>query len=554
MSSLPRLATLFEGAAFGIAVLDLEGTVRDANGVFQAAYGMESSDLLRDHKSEFTALIRGERPLLEFEQETRTAGGDGSWMSCSLSRLKDERGTTRGALCMVRDITLVKETEQRMLHDMTHDALTGLPNRLLFESKLREQLAMLRSSEPASFGVLLLDIDHFREINESFGHDAAELIVSQVGQRLVAAIGAHDLVARVGSDQFAILAYSQGNPKRVEITARHLFSALAKPLTLGNRTVYVSASVGVANGSTKYERAEDMIRDAQIATRYAKTSGGSRTAIFDATMAERAEKRLRLSTDMRAGLQRGEFFLLYQPIVRLDTGEFTGCEALLRWNHPKEGIVSPTDFMPTAEQLGLSTQIGRLVARLACAQLAAWRDERGLEIRMNVNVAWPDLLEAEFEQSLIAVTRDYRVKPEQLMLEITENIVLNPDGRATQVVERLRRDGFGVCIDDFGTGYSSLHYLQRFRIDGMKIDRSFVSGPDGGVASEPIIRALLTLADGFGLRVVAEGIETERQRDALRAAGCRYGQGFFFAKPLTSEELVAKYPAAFAAHAPCQSG
>ena len=554
MSSLPKLATLFEGAAFGIAVLDLEGTVRDSNGVFQAKYGMESSDLLRDHQDDFTALIRGERALLEFEQETRTAGGDGSWMSCSLSRLRDERGTTRGALCMVRDITLVKETEQRMLHDMTHDSLTGLPNRLLFESKLREQLAMQQTSTPASFGVLLLDIDHFREINEGFGHDAAELIVSQVGQRLVAAVGSHDLVARVGADQFAILASSQGNPKHVETTVRHLFSALAKPLALGNRTVYVSASVGVANSSAGYERGEEMMRDAQIATRYAKSSGGSRTAIFNPAMAERAEKRLRLSTDMRAGLERGEFFLLYQPIVQLDTGEFTGCEALLRWKHPKEGVISPTEFMPTAEQLGLSTQIGRLVARLACSRLAAWRDERGLDIRMNVNVAWPDLLEAEFEQSLMAVTREHKVKPEQLTLEVTENIVLDPDGRATQVVERLRHDGFAVCIDDFGTGYSSLHYLQRFRIDGMKIDRSFVSGPEGGVASEPIIRALMTLADGFGVRVVAEGIETERQRDVLLAAGCRYGQGFLFAKPLTPEALVTKYPAAFAARAPCQSG
>jgi len=554
VSSLPKLATLFEGAAFGIAVLDLEGTVRDSNGVFQAKYGMESSDLLRDHQDDFTALIRGERALLEFEQETRTAGGDGSWMSCSLSRLRDERGTTRGALCMVRDITLVKETEQRMLHDMTHDSLTGLPNRLLFESKLREQLAMQQTSTPASFGVLLLDIDHFREINEGFGHDAAELIVSQVGQRLVAAVGSHDLVARVGADQFAILASSQGNPKHVETTVRHLFSALAKPLALGNRTVYVSASVGVANSSAGYERGEEMMRDAQIATRYAKSSGGSRTAIFNPAMAERAEKRLRLSTDMRAGLERGEFFLLYQPIVQLDTGEFTGCEALLRWKHPKEGVISPTEFMPTAEQLGLSTQIGRLVARLACSRLAAWRDERGLDIRMNVNVAWPDLLEAEFEQSLMAVTREHKVKPEQLTLEVTENIVLDPDGRATQVVERLRHDGFAVCIDDFGTGYSSLHYLQRFRIDGMKIDRSFVSGPEGGVASEPIIRALMTLADGFGVRVVAEGIETERQRDVLLAAGCRYGQGFLFAKPLTPEALVTKYPAAFAARAPCQSG
>jgi len=554
VSSLPNLATVFEGAAFGIAVLDLEGAVRDSNAVFRKAYGDSSGDLLRDHEAEFASLLQGNRPHLEFEQQVRSAGGDGMWTACSLSRLKDDRGNVRGAICLLRDVTHVKETEQRMLHDMTHDPLTGMPNRLLFESKLREQLAALQTEVPTSFGVLMLDIDHFREINEGFGHDAGEFVVSQIGQRLTATMGAHDLIARIGADQFAILACSQGNPKHVETTTRHLFSALAKPLTIGARTVYVSASVGVALGSPAYQRAEDLVRDAQIATRYAKASGGSRTAIFDAKMAERAEERLQLSSDMRAGLERGEFFLLYQPIVHLETGEFTGCEALLRWKHPTEGIISPTEFIPLAEQLGLSTQIGRLVARLACRQIAAWRDERSLEIHMNVNVAWPDLLEAEFEQSLIAVTSEFKVKPSQLMLEITENIVLNPDGKATQVVERLRQHGFGVCIDDFGTGYSSLHYLQRFHIDAMKIDRSFICGPGEELASEPIVRALMTLADGFDVRVVAEGIETERQRHALLAAGCRYGQGFLFSRPRTAEELAATYPAAFGAQAPCQSG
>lgn len=549
MSSLPQLATLFEGADFGIAVLDLEGVLRDSNAVFRKAYGDSSADLLRDHEADFAALLQGNRPHLEFEQQARTAAGDGMWTACSLSRLKDERGNVRGAICLLRDVTRVRETEQRLLHDMLHDPLTGMPNRLLFESKLREQLADSRNAQPASHAVLMLDIDHFREINEGFGHDSGEFVVTQVGKRLAAAVGAEDVVARIGTDQFAILARSRENAKHVEGIGRRLFSALAKPLEIGSRTVYVSASVGVAMVTPAYRRAEEIMRDAQIATRYAKSSGGSRTAIFDSAMAQRAEQRLQLSNDMRAGLERGEFYLVYQPIVRLDDGEFTGCEALLRWQHPMQGLLPPAEFIPLAEQMGLSTQIGRVVTRLACRQLAAWRDERGLEVRMNVNVAWPDLLEAEFEQSLITVTREFNIKPAQLTLEITENIVLNPGGRATLLVERLRQLGFGICIDDFGTGYSSLHYLQRFKIDAMKIDRSFVCGEEGEVASEPIIKALMTLADGFGVRVVAEGIETQRQNDVLRAAGCRYGQGFYFAKPLSPEDLAGKYPAAFAGSA-----
>jgi len=546
VTKFAHLATVFDGAAFGIALLWHDGSVLDSNAAYRAMYGDNADALLRDHEAEFAELVHGKRDLLEFDQRATKGAGEESWATCTFSRVHEEDGKPYGAICMIRDITNVRENEQRILHDMTHDPLTGMPNRLLFESKLREQLAETRGARPASLAVLMLDIDHFREINEGFGHDSGEFVVSQVGQRLGAAVGMDDVVARIGTDQFGILARSADNAQHVEATARRLFSALAKPLELGTRTVYVSASVGIAAVAPSYQRAEDVMHDAQIATRYAKASGGSRTAIFDSEMALRAEQRLQLSNDMRAGLERDEFYLLYQPIVTLDNGEFTGCEALLRWNHPTMGLLPPAEFIPLAEQVGMSTQIGRVVARLACRQLAAWRDECGLDVRMNVNVAWPDLLEAEFEQSLIAVTREFTIKPPQITLEITENIVLNPGDRVTLLVERLRQHGFRVCIDDFGTGYSSLHYLQRFKIDALKIDRSFVCGPEGGVASEPIIRALMTLADGFGVRVVAEGIETQRQLDILRSAGCRYGQGFFFAQPLSPDELVNKYPAAFA--------
>lgn len=546
VTKFAHLATVFDGAAFGIALLWHDGSVLDSNAAYRAMYGDNSDALLRDHEAEFEELVNGKRELLEFEQRTTKGAGEESWAACAFSRVHEEDGNPYGAICMIRDITGVRESERRILHDMTHDPLTGMPNRLHFESKLREQLAKSGGTQPTALAVLMVDIDHFREINEAFGHDSGEFVVSQVGQRLGSVVSADDVVARIGTDQFGILARSHDDAQHVEGTARRVFSALAKPLELGTRTVYVSASVGIAAVSASYQRAEDVMRDAQIATRYAKSSGGSRTAIFDSEMAKRAEQRVQLSNDMRAGLERDEFYLLYQPIVTLDGGDFTGCEALLRWNHPVMGLLPPAEFIPLAEQMGMSTQIGRVVARLACRQLAAWRDESGLDLRMNINVAWPDLLEAEFEQSLVAVTREYNIKPPQITLEITENIVLNPGDRATLLVERLRQLGFRVCIDDFGTGYSSLHYLQRFKIDSLKIDRSFVCGPEGGVASEPIIRALMTLADGFGLRVVAEGIETKRQRDILRSAGCRYGQGFFFAKPLSPEELVNKYPAAFA--------
>lgn len=535
-----KLGAVFDGVPFGIATLGPKGAILDSNAAFRDTYAQSSATMLSDHEYEFAALFRGELGSFEFEQQVLTAGQE-SWTQCTVSVVKDDNARPEFAICIFRDVTALKQNERRMLHEMTHDPLTGLPNRLLFESKLREQRAELPGSVGSSFAVLLVDIDHFREINEGFGHDAGDFVISQVGQRLAGAVGAFDVVARIGTDQFAIFIRALKELEHLEVMARRLFSALAKPMIVGFRTLYVSASIGVAESSGSHQRAEDLMRDAQIAVRYAKASGGSRTAIFDSQMQARAQKQLQLSTDLRGGLERGEFFLVYQPIVQLDSGDFTGCEALLRWNHPTQGLLPPAEFIPLADEIGLSTEIGRAVMRLACRQLAAWRDERSLQVRMNVNVAWPDLLEAEFEKSLVAITQEFGIEPSQLMLEITENIVLTTGERATVLVEGLRRRGFGICIDDFGTGYSSLHYLQKFKIDAMKIDRSFVSGSNGDVASEPIVRALMTLADGFDVKVVAEGIETQQQCDAIRSAGCRYGQGFFFAKPMAPEDLAEKY-------------
>ena len=536
-----KLGAVFDGVPFGIAIIGTDGSILDSNAAFRDAYAPSSATMFSDHEAEFAALFRGELGSFEFEQQILTAGLE-TWTQCTVSVISDDAGRPEFALCMFRDVTTLKQNERRMLHEMTHDPLTGLANRLLFESKLREQRAEMQGSPGAFFAVLLVDLDHFREINEGFGHDAGDFVLSQVAVRLAGAVGPDDVVARIGTDQFAILIHSLKEIEHLEITARRLFSALAKPMIVGFRTLYVSASIGVAESSALHQRAEDLMRDAQIAVRYAKASGGSRTAIFDSQMQARAQKHLHLSTDLRGGLERGELFLVYQPIVQLDNGKFTGCEALLRWNHPVQGLLPPAEFIPLADQIGLSTEIGRAVTRLACRQLAAWRDERGLKVSLNVNVAWPDLLEAEFEQSLVAITQGFGIEPSQLTLEITENIVLTPGDRATLLIDGLRRRGFGICIDDFGTGYSSLHYLQQFRIDAMKIDRSFVSGSNGEeVASEPIVRALMTLAEGFGVKVVAEGIETQRQCDVLRSAGCRFGQGYYFAKPMAPEELAKRY-------------
>jgi diguanylate cyclase (GGDEF)-like protein/PAS domain S-box-containing protein len=543
-----QFRAVFDGAALGIAILDRNGAIVDANAVFRSIYGSgdSSAGVLEGHADEFDELMQGERDLFEFEQHVMTPSGQEAWTDSTVSLVNDDAGNPYFAIFMFRDLTELKRNERRILHDMTHDSLTGLPNRAQFESKMREQFSQSKNSPELPFAVLCVDLDRFKDINESLGHDAGDFVLSQVAQRLRAAIESADVVSRLGSDEFAVLVRSLPDVLHVEVIARRVLGALSKPVSLGERSIFVPASIGIALASGTYTRAEDVMRDAQIAMRYAKGGGGTRFAVFDSKMHARAQKRLELTTDLRLALENGEFSLLYQPIVKLEDSELCGCEALLRWNHPTEGIMTPTDFMALAEQTGLVVPIGRFVLRTACEQLAQWQ-RAGFQLSMNVNVSAAELLDPDFESVLMTAVNDFGVDATDLTLEITENVVLDAGTRPNALLERLRSYGFRICIDDFGTGYSSLRYLQQFKVDSIKVDRSFVSGHDGDVASEPIVRTLMTLAEAFDVRVVAEGVETQRQRDVLTNSGCRFGQGYYYARPLRADDLRAAYPSSFEA-------
>jgi diguanylate cyclase (GGDEF)-like protein len=444
------------------------------------------------------------------------------------------------------DLARQRRCRQSVFRDLHVPRFDGAQaQRALFEAKLREEFAAVKAPAESSFAILIIDLDRLKDINESLGHQAGDFVISQVGHRLRSAIEGADLVARLGGDEFAVLVQSVPDVQYVEAIAKRALRALSKAVALGSRSIFVSASVGIAVASGKYRRGEDVMRDADIAMRYAKGLG-ARFAVFDTNMHARAEKRLQLTTDLRLALERNEFMVLYQPILNIADGELVGCEALLRWNHPSEGIIGPSDFIPLAEQTGLAIPIGRFVLRTVCQQIVRWKRESGKALfAVNVNVSGAELLDPEFERVVLDAVREFSVEPSDVTLEITESVVLDPGTQPNALVERLRAHGFKVCIDDFGTGYSSLRYLQQFKVDSIKIDRSFVSGNDGGVASEPIVRTLMALAEAFDVRVVAEGIETQRQRDALRAAGCRFGQGYYYARAISADALCAMYPAAF---------
>ncbi len=535
-----QFRAVFDGAAMGIAILDAKRAVVESNEVFRVLFGENAERIFEGHQPELDDLMAGERDSFEYEYHSLGPSGRELWAHATISRVADERGGTPFAMCMVRDITALKRSERRAQYDNTHDRMTGLPNRAVFEDRLRERFGE-QGVLDSFFAVLFVDLDRFKDVNESLGHAAGDFVLTTIAGRLRASIDADDIVSRLGSDEFAVLVGALGDTLHIEQIARRIVANLARPIDISGRAIYVGASVGVAIASSTYERAEDVIRDADIAMRQAKSSGGTRFAVFDSTMHAQAERRLELTSDLRSALDKREFRLLYQPIVDLASGELVACEALIRWDHPRNGLMSPNTFMPLAEQTAFAGQIGGWVARTACEQMARWGTPSG-SFLMHVNVSAAELDDPEFVQRLVDSVGSNGLDPSVIVLEITENVVLDVETRANAALDDVRARGFKICIDDFGTGYSSLRYLQQFKVDSIKIDRMFVAGTDGDLASEPIVRTLLALAESYHVRVVAEGVESEIQRDALRTSGCRLGQGYLFARPMPPAEMAARYP------------
>ncbi|HTV91551.1 MAG TPA: EAL domain-containing protein [Verrucomicrobiae bacterium] len=539
-----QFRTVFDGAAIGIAVVDRTGTMLDSNAVFRTMFGDSIANAIEGHEDELESLWSGERETFEYEAQARSLSGQEVWTDATISIVNDETRHARFAICMFRDKTELKHSERRIQHGKTHDGLTGLPNRALFEEHLRRRFAESGALLDSFFAVLFVDLEHFKEINESLGHAAGDLVLTQIAARLRSSVDPRDVVARLGGDEFAVLLQSLGDIIHVEALARRILNNLSKSIPIGSRSLFLSASVGIAIGSSSYERGEDVMRDAEIAMQHAKASGGARFALFDSTMHERAQKRLQLISDLRMAVERNEFRMLYQPIVSLVDGTAIACEALIRWDHPTQGVIGPAEFIPLAEQTGLAQTIGRFVLQTASEQLAMWKRNRAgtLNFCMHVNVSASELSDPDFERTLVQIVEHHGLRPADFTLEITESVVLDAGTRANQTIGRVRERGFNICIDDFGTGYSSLRYLQQFEVDSIKIDRSFVCGVDGLLASEPIVRTLISLAEAYNVRIVAEGVETTDQSEMLRNAGCRLGQGFLYAYPLAPAELTERYP------------
>ena len=433
---------------------------------------------------------------------------------------------------------VLEETKEHFRHAAFHDSLTGLPNRAMFTELLKAEIENSKRHNGHMFAVLFLDLDRFKNINDSLGHTHGDLLLVAFAERLERTLRPLDTLARFGGDEFAILLSGMTDATDAVRVAQRIEDELSQPFVLDKNSAFATASIGIALSSSGYDRPEDILRDADTAMYRAKENGKARYEMFDHGMHARAVSRLQLESDLRQAIEQKEFCVYYQPIISLQTGRLHGFEALVRWQHPRRGLVSPADFIPVAEETGLIVPIGQWVLNEACAHVRQWQidspSHRSLSLSVNLSarqVAQPDLLERIKEALDIS-----KLNPHCLKLEITESVVMENAEAAALMFKQLRSLGVQLSIDDFGTGYSSLSYLHRFPLNYLKIDRSFVMRltTDNDNA---IVRTISTLARNLGMEVIAEGIETDEQYQQLKALGCEYGQGYLFSRPVDNDRV-----------------
>jgi diguanylate cyclase (GGDEF)-like protein/PAS domain S-box-containing protein len=496
-------------------------------------------DDLESLQSAIAAHRDGVTPHFAIEHRMRHADSGYRWMLARGIAIRDEAGRAVRMAGSQTDVTTRREAEEQLLRDALHDHLTGLPNRALFLDRLERSITRINRDGDHRFAVLFLDLDRFKCINDGLGHDAGDQLLVAFSRRLTACLRPSDTAARLGGDEFTVLLEDPCDAFDGVNIAERILEALKVPFHLGSHEVFVTASIGIAPSTTGYARPQDVLRDADTAMYRAKAKGKSCYEVFDAEMHARAVKLLKIENDLRRAVDRHEFELHYQPIVNIATGRIRAFEALVRWRHPEMGLISPVEFIPIAEETGLIVQIGSWVLFEACRQTAAWHAQvPDNPVDINVNLSGKQFSQPDLTDQVMQALRQSGLDARHLILEITESVVMDNPEATVATLHRLKGLGLKINIDDFGTGYSSLAYLQKFPVDTMKIDRSFIARVSKSAESSEIVRTIVHLAHSLNMKVTAEGIENAEQLEHLQKLNCENAQGYLFSKPVDAAGVL----------------
>lgn len=529
-----RFRALVQNASDMIAVLEPDGKVRYASPATQAMLGIDADgksfwlDVLKvsDDNKRILEQARGEA----VEVSTRHANGEKRDLELRVQNHQDNPDV-KGIIVNAHDITQRKRLEHDLRHQALHDPLTDLPNRRYFSQQLEKAL----KESFTKVAVLFIDLEGIKLVNDSFGHDRGDLLLIEASRRIRDCLRSEDTLGRLGGDELVAVLPSVQDELGVSEVAKRILKSLALPFKIEGQEVFLTPSIGV---SLSFEKAtpSDLVRQAGIAMYQAKREAKD-VLFFESAMGEEAPERLRLESDMRRGIEQNEFTVYYQPKVDLKTGKIASMEALVRWQHPQRGFVSPAKFIPFAEETGLIEPLGKIVLETACREAVAWQPKTGEPIVMAVNLSAIQFRNPNLVEEVKDVLIRTGLPPQALELEITESAVLGDVNATIATLEELKKLGIRLAIDDFGTGYSNLGHLRKFPVDVLKIDQSFVRGMTGALDDTPIVEAVISLAKALELHVVAEGVETAQQMEQLKELGCDLGQGYYFAKPLPNQAI-----------------
>lgn len=502
-------------------------------------FDLVARDDLEGLRTAIAMHVTSKRNYLEHEFRMTAANGELVWMQVRGLAVRNEEGRSTRLVGSMTDITARKRAEHQLLFDAFHDGLTGLPNRTLLLDRVGQALDRNRGATAQHFAILNIDLDRFKSINDAMGNTVGDEILKVIAQRLDAYRRVGDTVARLSADEFAMLLDNVDDAATTLTVAEELSRAITRPVNIEGQDIVLTASIGIALSITKYERAEDMLRDASLAMYRAKSGGRARIDVFDVLLRRQAMTTMRVESDLRAAIEHDQLRLYYQPIINLQTGRIAGFEALMRWLHPDRGLVSPAEFIPLAEESGLIVPMGNWAMCQAVGQLARWQksfpgDE---ELFMSVNVSSRQFDGDDLIKRVRQCLDRSGITPSTLKLELTESLLMQDPTKARTAMEAIRAMDVRLSIDDFGTGYSSLSYLHQFPVDTLKIDRSFVQALSSGQGNSAIVQVINTLANILGMDAIAEGIENEVEASFLREIRCKYGQGFLFAKPAPADVI-----------------